>query len=130
LNRIVQIDLQMPWTLDGVRIACAALTTANLLMLRQARRAGKPYPQLYNSGVRYIRARELGAPAARFVPIPVIMLSKGSNCGPLACWRAAELQERGERARAVPVRINPRLMHVVVRRGDGRYEDPSRLLGM
>lgn len=130
MHRIILVDLELPWTLDSVRIACAALTTVNRMLIINAQKAGKPLPELYNAGVEYIRNRAFNGRAARFRPIPSVIANKGADCGPLACWRAAELQARGERARAVPVRMNNRLMHVVVRRGDGRIEDPSRLLGM
>ncbi len=61
------------------------------------------------------------------------------DCKVLACWRAAELQIAGERAIAFP-RVRRyfdddigqwrNLAHILVRRGDGTIEDPSRDLGM
>lgn len=68
------------------------------------------------------------------------------DCAPLAAWRAAELQLAQER-RAKSGRLKstemlpsivtyirrkrrPKLVHVQVRRADGRREDPSRFLGM
>ena len=129
LFQTVRIEFEVPWNTDGVRIACAALTTANLLMLRYAQRAGRPFPQLYSSGVRYKR-QPMVAGQERFQPIPRVLRRGNGDCDQLACWRAAELQLQGELARAIPVRVNPRLMHVVVRRGDGRIEDPSKILGM
>lgn len=125
--RAVRIEIEVPWTLAGVRVACAALTTANRLYLRSARLAGRPVPPLYKSGVRY-RAPFGGV--QKFKPIPKVLVDGHGGCARLACWRAAELQEAGERARAVPIQITPRLMHIVVRRGNGTLEDPSRRLGM
>lgn len=129
MNRTIRIELEVPWDTDGVRIACAALTTANLLMIRHARKIGQPFPQLYVSGVRYERQHSVNG-MERFQPINRVYARGSGDCDQLACIRAAQLQDKGERARAVPVRVNPRLMHVIVRRADGRYEDPSRLLGM
>ena len=59
------------------------------------------------------------------------------DCKVLACWRAAELQLAGEHAIAFP-RIKRQtigrrwrnIAHILVRRGNGAIEDPSRLLGM
>lgn len=110
-----------------MRVACAALTTINRLFLRAAPQiAGKPFPPLYRSGVRY--QRQLGR--ERFLPIPLVMSKRAGDCDQLACWRAAELQEQGIKARAVPRFVSPRMMHVVVVWPDGRVEDPSRKLGM
>jgi len=62
------------------------------------------------------------------------VLSRGwGDCDDLAPYRVAELQEAGEKAK---IRITwrrvgkRRTYHVLVRRADGRIEDPSRLLGM
>ena len=57
-----------------------------------------------------------------------------SNCEDLACWRIAELRVRhNENARPhiTAKKIgNFTLFHIMVRRGDGSIEDPSRILGM
>jgi hypothetical protein len=54
----------------------------------------------------------------------------GGDCEDLATWRAAELRAVGEPARVIVYRSAPSVLHAVVRRGDGRIEDPSRRLGM
>lgn len=51
------------------------------------------------------------------------------DCEDLACYRAAELILAGERARAIAQRTRAG-WHIVVRRGDGTIEDPSKILGM
>lgn len=66
-------------------------------------------------------------------------IPREADCKVLACWRAAELQIAGERAIAFPKvrRVYNQelskwenLAHVLVRRGNGTTEDPSRILGM
>lgn len=53
------------------------------------------------------------------------------DCEDLACARAGELRAKGERrARVVVVRTGPTMTHAVVKRGNGKLEDPSRKLGM
>jgi hypothetical protein len=123
----MKIELTVPWSEAGVRIACIALTALNRLILQAGPQiAGKPFPPLYASGVRY--QRQPGP--ERFLPIPLVMRRKHGDCDQLACWRAAELQEQGIKARAVPRFVAPRTMHVIVVWPDGSEEDPSKRLGM
>jgi hypothetical protein len=89
-------------------------------------------PWLYQSGVRYERERY-----ERWRSIPVCLAELAGDCEDLACWRAAEIVLREGDSQARPIwtkRYSPKrngwLYHIVVRRGDGRLEDPSRLLGM
>jgi len=104
-----------------------ALVAVNRLFIRSHH-----VPALYESGVRYQQEPPDGRPE-EFAAIPLILSRGWADCDDLAPWRVAELQEAGERA---TIRITwrrngeRRLYHVVVRRGDGRIEDPSRLLGM
>lgn len=94
----------------------------------QRQLARKPLPPLYRSGVRYRRARKEDTWRT-----PRQVLERGAgHCPDLACWRVAELRLSGEDPHAtVMVRRGGAAMgHVVVRRGDGTQEDPSRILGM
>jgi transglutaminase-like putative cysteine protease len=101
-------------------------TRAAVAQLRAFARAGRPLPPLYAAGVRYMRSD----PREHW-QTPVETLSRGGgDCEDLAMWRAAELRVSGEPARVVWRRTGPRVLHAVVRRGDGRIEDPSRALGM
>lgn len=54
------------------------------------------------------------------------------DCDDLAPWRAASARATGEDpgARAIAVRRSPTLWHMMVRRSDGRLEDPSVEAGM
>lgn len=123
--RRIEIGLDVPWTPEGVRVACAALTTINRLLMRWWARAGRPAPSLYRSGVTYTRR-----PPEHFEAFPAVLRRGAGDCDQLACWRAAELRERGIGATAVPIQKRRDLMHIVVRWPDGRIEDPSKLLGM
>ncbi|HWA70691.1 MAG TPA: hypothetical protein VG937_00080 [Polyangiaceae bacterium] len=105
-----------------------ALVTVNRLYLRSHH-----VPPLYTSGVRYKQEPEDGKPE-EFASIAKVLERGWGDCDDLAPWRVAELQEAGDGAK---IRITwrrrrggRRLYHVLVRRGDGRIEDPSRLLGM
>ena len=89
-------------------------------------------PDLYDSGVRYIDESDR---PEQGIDIPAIIQAGGSDCLNLSAWRIAELRQReNEKAK---FRIfwkkyddGFRLFHVLVRRGNGNLEDPSKLLGM
>lgn len=105
------------------------LTFAGFEDLRGAARAGRPYPLLYNSGVRY-RREETGKEAWQ---LPRDTLAKGfGDCEDLAAgWRVPELWMLGEEGARIHLKVvNPLLRHIQVRRADGKIEDPSKLLGM
>lgn len=83
-------------------------------------------PPLYASGVSYRREprTELWLPWWR-----VLELGYG-DCEDLVAWRVGYLRQQGESARAHCYAPRPGLVHCVVRRADGKLEDPSRRLGM
>lgn len=114
-------------------LAIKPLLEASVVINRRYLRAFPQTPPIYQAGVVY----QNEPPDQGFEDFAVIpaMLKRGwGDCDDLAPWRVAELQERGENAR---IRIQwkklpgkGKLYHIVVRRGDGRIEDPSYLLGM
>lgn len=100
-------------------------------------------PPIYESGVRYMeepvnQAKLGGGPTYRveeFAAIPAVIERGWGDCDDLAPWRCAELRENGEAAKVriqwkKNVASGQKLFHIVVRRADGRIEDPSLLLGM
>lgn len=109
-----------------------ALTAINLLWLD----AHPSAPSIYSGGVRYVA--ELPG-REQWRDLPTVLASGVGDCEDLATARAAELQARGVRARAVPRVVSTRsnavggvseLIHIVVRLPGGRIEDPSAALGM
>lgn len=86
-------------------------------------------PRIYESGVRY--RREPRHVREEWLTVPAVVSRGYGDCEDLACWRAAELSVSGEDPLARPcLRRTASGWHVVVRRGDGSIEDPSRVLGM
>lgn len=115
-----------PLTASALTGALEGLTAQNAAWL-----AGHPSaPPLYESGVRYRRERR-GQEEWR--TLPELLASGHGDCEDLATARAAELNVSGEDpdayALARPTRKRG-LWHIVVARGDGTIEDPSRVLGM
>lgn len=94
-----------------------------------AKAAGRPYPSLYRSGVRYRREQK----GKEDWQLPSDTLKSGyGDCEDLAAgWRVPELWLAGEpNARIYLKIVSPMLRHIQVRRADGSIEDPSKLLGM
>ncbi len=116
-----------------------ALQFATVVAVRELR-ANPRIPLLYRSGVRWTRdkCRAPTVPGAceRFLsPLQVLREGLEADCDDLGPWLAAEriLGKGGPRdtkARAVAIPSPGIGWHVVVRRGDGRIEDPSKVLGM
>jgi len=97
--------------------------------LREASLRGRPYPLLYQSGVKYTRE----PPGSEVWQIPRgSYASRQADCEDLAGgWRTPELWLLGETlARPVVKRVSSSLRHILVRRADGSIEDPSLILGM
>ena len=87
-------------------------------------------PSLYSGHVRY--QREPRGRREHWQGIRTILKQGHADCDDLAAARAGELIASGKDtgARVHIYRTGRRTLHAVVRRSDGRLEDPSRVLGM
>jgi hypothetical protein len=86
-------------------------------------------PPVYSGAARY--ARE--APGTESWDTWDRVVARGyGDCEDLAAARVAELRYKkiDPRARVELLRTGARMLHAVVRRGDGKIEDPSKRLGM
>lgn len=102
----------------------AGLALANFAQMR----AGDRFPSIYRSGIRY---RREPAGQERWQTARALLQSGFGDCEDLAAYHVAWLWSRGERkARPIVRKIRPGLEHALVRRADGRIEDPSARLGM
>jgi hypothetical protein len=115
-----------------VRAIAEGVIVSNRLFLRDRAAKGAPVPPLYRAGIVYKNEPE-GEPD-QAVDIPTIVARGWGDCLHLSCWRVAELREQYERAR---IKVSwqhlgdgKRLFHVLVRRGNNKLEDPSKILGM
>lgn len=129
----ITLDLGSPVLLDSELFAQTARIAieAAILVCRAHLRRFKT-PPLYSTGIRY-RLEPLGV--EEFVDVERILQRGFADCAQLVAWRVAELRESGERAE-IRIQWHPpradgkRFFHVVVRRENGRIEDPSVRLGM
>ncbi len=115
------------------RAIAEAVILSNRAYLEEKAREGRPVPPLYRSGVYYQNEPE-GLPDEA-LDIPAIMRQGHGDCLHLSAWRVAELRNAGEKKARIAVtrkRLGrgKRLFHVLVRRGNGKLEDPSKRLGM
>lgn len=120
----------------ALSIHLAALTDWNEHLMRDALARGRRFPPLLGGRFRYQREDYTGPHPEDWRDAVEVVRRRGGDCEDLAAYRAAELRLTG-RADAVPMyrvasRIGGggRLFHIVVDRGDGALEDPSRMLGM
>lgn len=90
-----------------------------------------PYPPVYSGLIRYQRENSRGH-AEDWKSADRLIRDRNGDCEDLAAARVGELIASGidPDARPVVYRPRPGLMHVIVSRGDGSYEDPSAALGM
>lgn len=127
------------------------VVASNRLEMRRARKRGKPYPPLYESGVVYQREPWSGR-VEEFADCRTVLRRGWGDCDDLCAYRLAELLEAGERparpcsrhvtaepgctacVSGADIRVYWRgpgkPMHVEVRRASGAIEDPSRFLGL
>lgn len=108
-----------------------ALCTTNYLWLKAMRAQGIYVPPIFASGVQYVD-QVLGQD--EWLDAKACLTRGFGACEDFAAWRVAELVLQGERARLdVDTSVAPdgtTLYHVVVLRGTGAREDPSKILGM
>lgn len=109
--------------------ALEGLVGLGVVELSQPTVDGQGWPTLYTSGVQYQRE---GAGSERWLTPSQVIAAGVGDCEDLAAYRTSELRVTGEDpdARARVIRSGPRTWHAIVERGDGRLEDPSRVLGM
>lgn len=107
---------------DDIARALAQLTAWNRTFLERHPRTQR----LYASGVRYRREEiSAGRRLEDWLTIPDLYRRRFGDCEDLACARAAEVP--GAIALPRPV---PGGWHIIVRLPGGRFEDPSKRLGM
>lgn len=114
---------------SAVKHALEALVRRNQDLLREA---GGQVPPLYAARVAY-RPEPPGK--EDWDALDIVWPRGYGDCEDLAGWRAAELREVGEPARAdcYVSRVSPegrKVWHCIVVRADGTVEDPSIQLGM
>lgn len=104
-----------------------AVAALNRIDMRALRSKGKRLPSLYKAGVRY---REEPWPRERWLTAAQVLKQGHGDCEDLVAWRVAELLESGVEARPAVIRTSRNVWHVILERGTGEREDPSRRLGM
>ena len=125
------LSIVFPFDASDQRGTDAALIATVVLNLHQMRR--RRLPPLYLSGVRYRQERclvpSVPETCERFLTFEQLLIERWGDRDDLAAGRCAELIHTGEdvkaRARVYRAGIG---YHAIVRRGDGRIEDPFVVL--
>lgn len=102
------------------------LARVNYIHLRRSARRGRFVPSLYESGVVYGRTR-------KWLPIPAMYKNTFADCKSLTAAIIAEMMMKDKECRPV-FRWKPdgdsTDYHILVQLPRGRFEDPSKRLGM
>ncbi|MCH9730980.1 MAG: hypothetical protein K0U84_15100 [Actinomycetia bacterium] len=88
-----------------------------------------PLPPLYRSGVRYQLEPNHGAGWEEYADPWTVYARKWGDCDDLNLWRVMELLAKGEKKAQARAEWSGNQVHVLVRRGNGKLEDPSKILG-
>lgn len=122
------LDVEVPNKRPALDAALGVLQGVSRLQLSRIARKGIVVPDVYSSGVKYVRepdGREYWQTAS-----DTYFLLEG-DCEDLANTHAAWLNVyANEPARARTVKTGPRMYHAIVERADGSIDDPSAALGM
>ena len=121
----IRVEMWLRANPAEITAALEGLVAQNLEQMSVAELAGRPFPPLYASDVRYRRepkGRE------RWDSIAVVFKNGEGDCEDLSCIRTAQLRRDGEPATAICIRTNRRTFHIIVRRATGELEDPSRIM--
>jgi len=114
------------WTVEAARHALEAAVAINRAIM-----SSQDVPLLYDSQIRFQREPDglVKQGIEQFDNVLTVLARGHGDCDDLVAWRVAELRERDEPA---TVRVvwpkGTRRFHAQVRRADGSYEDPSRIL--
>lgn len=124
----MRIVLDVPIDEDGPRAVKELLDTLIRIWGRRLRRF--PLPPLYRSAIIFRPDPRAGVEERWRSPVETFEEGEG-DCDQLTLYRGAELVASGENATVQCLAKRSAIgtkMHVLVRRGDGRLEDPSILL--
>jgi hypothetical protein len=90
----------------------------------------KKFKPLYKSGVRYVREERMAGEPERWLNIEELHAKRKGDCEEITAARVAELRALGIDAQPYVKRTGPKKFHALVLMPSGKFEDPSRKLGM
>lgn len=118
------------------RASLFSVVESNVKAIHDAKRKGRPIPDLYESGIVFLREPWAGQ-FEEFAPIDVMLARGWGDCDDCAAYRCAEYWARGGPWLKTGIKIYWRLpkpgvrmtiFHAQVRLPNGKIEDPSRRL--
>lgn len=126
---MLHVRVNVPPVPEAIEALAEGLVRLNVWYMETADEHDVQTPSLYACGVVYRRepmGREWWESAADALGV---ITHRSGDCEDLAAYRAAELRvfEGDEGARVRIVRTKRGSFHAIVQRGDGSFEDPSRI---
>ena len=128
---MLHVRVNVPPIPEAIERLCEGVVRLNCWYMETADERGVPTPRLYHPacGITYRRepaGQEWWESAADALGV---VTARSGDCEDLACYRAAELRtffdDEGAHVRIIRTRRGT--FHAIVQRGDGSYEDPSRI---
>lgn len=119
------VTIAAPANAAALSALAEGLAALGYVQMFAASRAGRPFPPLYESGIRY--RREV-AGQERWQSAVELLARLSGDCEDVAAYRVAELRMLGEPATVLIGRTERGTFHARVRRADGAVEDPSAIL--
>lgn len=128
---MLHVRVNVPPVPDAIEALCEGLVRLNCWYMETADEHGVPTPRLYHPSCKIVYRRE---PAGQewwesAADALGVISERSGDCEDLANYRTAELRtffdDPGARTRIVPTKRGT--FHAIVQRGDGSFEDPSRI---
>ena len=121
----MKVLINVPNHPEALQGALCGMVRVNQWLLRQ-----KKHKPLYRSGVRYVREIRGPGEPERWLNVDELMAGGNGDCDDITVARVAELRELGIDAQPYVKRSGRQKFHAIVLMPSGRFEDPSRKLGM
>ena len=121
----MRVLMDVPNTTIALQGALCGLVRVNQYLLKK-----KKYRPLYKSGVRYVRDVKMAGEPESWLNVEQLYRRGKGDCEDITAARVAELRLLGIDAQPYVKQSGPRKFHALVLMPSGRFEDPSRKLGM
>ena len=117
--------MTVPNTTTALQGALCGLVRVNQEIIRR-----KKFKPLYKAGVRYVRDVKMAGEPEDWQNIEQLYRRGKGDCEDITAARVAELRSLGIDAQPYVKRTGPTKFHALVLMPSGKFEDPSRKLGM
>lgn len=132
---MLHVRVNVPPVPEAIEALCEGLVRLNCWYMETADELGRATPSLYSTwragtGIRYRRERPGEEWWETAADVLGVITERAGDCEDLANYRVAELRTFFDEPDASTriIRTRHGTFHAIVQRGDGSYEDPSRIV--